>query len=96
MGLAKDNVTLTFVIEGASPTVRAENIEWVFSSSSGSDSVILKEGGRYCFSMNDQSLTISDIAHSDEGEYKMVAINEAGSNSSTVRLNIEGVSNALL
>ena len=96
LGLVKENITLTFVIQNASPPVRAENIEWVFHSSSGSDAVVLTEGARYHFSMNDQSLTISNVAHGDEGDYKMTAVNEAGSDSLTITLNVEGTSNALL
>ena len=93
LGLVKENVVLTFVIEDASPSVRAQNIEWTFvSSGGGSAPVGISEGGRYHFSMNDQSLTISDVAHSDEGDYRMTAVNEAGSDSLTITLNIEGAS----
>lgn len=94
LGLVKENIVLTFVIENASPSVRAQNIEWVFISSSdgGSGPVVISEGGRYHFSMNDQSLTISNVAHSDEGDYRMTAVNEAGSDSFTITLNVEGAS----
>ena len=48
------------------------------------------DGSRHQFSANRRSLTISSLEHEDEGQYMVVGVNAAGSDSTDIQLVIEG------
>ena len=95
LGLVNRSVVITFNIENALPRVRPENIKWIFQNNRVTDAVILEENTRYNFSVNHQSLTISGVAHTDEGDYIVHAMNEVGSDTLTITLEVEGGLNLL-
>ena len=89
LGVVNQTVTLSFAIQDASPPVSLKNIKWTFNNT------VINEGStpsRFNFSSDLLSLTVSDLKHSDQGSYTLFAVNEAGTNSSAVFLEIEGLS----
>ena len=101
VGVPERSVTLTFIISNASPEVQAENIQWTFNDLNGSsfniptnltsNSLITTFSNVMgIFSSNRLSLTLSGLTNDFEGTYTMTATNEAGSDSATVELVIEG------
>ena len=95
------SVTLTFAISDASPEVQTENIQWTFRDLNGNSSNIptnLTSNSLNTtfsnlmgvFSSDRLSLTLSGLTNDFEGTYTMTATNEAGSDSATVELVIEG------
>ena len=85
LGVVNNSVTLMFRILDASPVVLPSNIEWDFNGVALNDLV-----SQYSFSADRLSLTISNLTHSDEGLYTLTATNEAGIDSASLFLNIEG------
>ena len=95
------SVTLTFTISDASPEVQTENIQWTFRDLNGNSSNIPTNltnnslnttfsNVMGVFSSDRLSLTLSGLTNDFEGTYTMTATNEAGSDSATVELVIEG------
>ena len=95
------SVTLTFTISDASPEVQTENIQWTFRDLNSSNFSIPTDpiNGSLTttfsnlmgvFSSDRLSLTLSGLTNDFEGTYTMTATNEAGSDSATVELVIEG------
>ena len=90
VGVVNRSVTLSFTIDQASPVVSVENIVWLFN-----DSTILNDGLQslldgHVFSSDLLNLTLTNVQHSDQGFYSLVATNEAGTNSSVIFLEVEG------
>ena len=86
------SVVLTFTISMDSPPVATEDITWIHQTVDGSFSDITNSSSqRFTFSPDRLSLTISELMKSDEGIYTLTAANQAGSNSSFIVLNIEGM-----
>ena len=85
LGVVSNSVTLAFQIFNASPVVQLANIVWDFNGA-----VLENLAPRYSFSANRLALTIRDLAHRDEGLYTLTATNEAGVDSASLFLNIEG------
>ena len=98
------SVALTFTISNASPEVQTENIQWTFRDLNGNKFNIPTDPITNnslnttffnligVFSSNRLSLTLSGLTNDFEGTYTMTATNEAGSDSATVELVIEGQS----
>lgn len=88
LGVVNQTVTLSFAIQNASPPVSLKHIKWTFNNT------VINEGSipsRFNFSSDLLSLTVSDLKHSDQGSYTLTAVNEAGTNSSAVFLEIQGL-----
>ena len=97
VGILEMNVTLSFTNVDAYPEVRTENIQWTFSNLNGSSFDIPTNSVTTNFSIltgvfsgHRLSLTLSGLTSDFEGMYTMTATNEAGSDSATVELVIEG------
>ena len=97
VGIQGMSVTLTFTISDASPEVRTENIQWTFRDLNGNNFNIPTNpltttfsNLMGLFSSDRLSLTLSGLTNDFEGTYTMTATNEAGSDSATVELVIEG------
>ena len=97
VGIQNMSVTLTFTISDASPEVQTENIQWTFKDLNGSSFNVLTNLLNTTFSnlvgvfSSDRlSLTLSGLTNDFEGTYTMTATNEAGSDSATVELVLEG------
>ena len=88
--LTENNVTLTVNITMASPPVNPFNIIWMFTASEQLQSIDLA-GDKYIFSMDRQSLTITNIVHSDEGRYTITGKNPAGMDSIYIDVTVEGM-----
>ena len=78
-------VVISFNITEADPLVLVSDIIWTFNGAVIENS----SDARYSFSVDRQSLTIKMLNLSDEGIYRMIASNAAGSNVDEVSLNIE-------
>ena len=96
-GIPEMSVTLTFTILDASPEVQTENIQWTFRYLNGNSFNIPTNlltttfsNLMGVFSSDRLSLTLSGLTNDFEGTYTMTATNEAGSDSATVELVIEG------
>ena len=97
MGIQNMSVTLTFTISDASPEVQPENIQWTFRDLNGNNVNIPTNlltttfsNLMGVFSSDRLSLTLSGLTDDFEGMYVMTVTNEAGSDSATVELVIEG------
>lgn len=88
--LTENNVTLAVNITMASPPVNPVNITWMLTSSEQSQSIDVA-GDKYIFSMDRQTLTITNIVHSDEGRYTITGKNPAGMDSVFIRLTVQGM-----
>ena len=91
VGVVNRSVTLSFLIDEASPLVQLYNIQWLFN-----DTIVLNNGtqaisSNHIISPDGLSLTLTDIQHSDQGTYTVIATNEAGTNSSDIFLQVEGI-----
>ena len=90
------SVSLNFTIPDASPEVQTENIQWNFVNLNGSINIPTNSltttfsNLTGVFSSNRLSLTLSGLTNDFEGMYVMTATNEAGSDSATVEMVIEG------
>ena len=95
-GIPERSVTLTFTISDASPEVQKENIQWTFRDLNGNSFNIPTNltttfsSLMGVFSSDRLSLTLSGLTNDFEGTYTMTATNEAGSDSATVELVVEG------
>ena len=97
VGVPERSVTLTFTISEASPEVQTENIQWTFRDLNGSSfniptNLLTANFSNLMgvFSSDRLSLTLSGLTNDFEGTYTMTATNEAGSDSATVELVLEG------
>ena len=90
LGIVGENVTVTVVIQNASPDVQPTNINWQFKSPLDQYYGRINSSSRHFFSTNRRKLSITDLKHSDEGLYMITATNEAGSDVLVISLEIEG------
>lgn len=86
LGVVGSLVTLRFQVEDASPDVLPERTFWSFQDTPLSSNL----SDRFVYSVDRRSLTINDLTHEDEGVYSVTVINEAGTDSSEITLQIEG------
>ena len=87
--MVNNSAVIMFDITRDSPPVPLGNIRWLFNNTPiNNRSISLYD--QYSFSSDLLTLTISNIQHSDEGNYTMVATNRAGTDSDTVFLEVEG------
>ena len=85
IALIRNDVTLQFSIEAARPPVLLQNIQWMFSG------VELQEDGDHVvFSADRLSVTITNLSLSDEGVYRLMATNPAGSDSAIITVDVQG------
>lgn len=85
-------ITLSFAINHDNPTVLPENITWLFTSRFIPDiTITVGNNSQYSFSSDRRSLTIRNITLRDDGEYQLVAVNDAGNNSDYIRLTVNGM-----
>ena len=97
VGIQNMSVTLTFTILNASPEVQTENIKWTFRDLNGNGFNIPTNlltttfsNLMGVFSSDRLSLNLSNLTNDFEGTYTMTATNEAGSDSVTIKLVLEG------
>ena len=84
------SVNLSFTISNASPKVQPQSIHWTFTSlGGGSYDIPMSQPGVYSFSDDRLTLTLSAVNGSHEGNYTLIATNEAGSDSASVFLEVE-------
>ena len=93
------SVSLTFNISDAFPEVQTENIQWTFRDLNGSSINIPTNSltttfsnlvGNFSSDRLSLTLELSGLTNDFEGTYTMTATNEAGSDSATVELVLEG------
>ena len=90
LGIVTDSITLSVIIDNASPDVQANNVIWQFRTFNSSMLQIVASDSQLTFSDNRRNLTISSLTHENEGFYIVTATNEAGIDSLELTLNIEG------
>ena len=95
LGVVNLSVTLNFTIVESFPLVRLQNIVWKFNNTA-LNNLTTPSDSRYSFSNDLLSLTISNLQHIDEGVYTFTATNEAGTNSSSINVEIEGILKPIL
>jgi len=84
-------ITLSFTVTRDNPTVLPKNITWLFTSRFTPDSTVtvtVDTDSRYSFSSDRRSLTITNITLRDDGEYRLVALNDVGNSSDYIRLTV--------
>ena len=89
LGVVNQSVTLTFSIVDASPQVILDNIQWMFNDTvinNFTEPLLLE----HIFSPDLLSLTLTNVQHSDQGYYSLTATNEAGTNTASIFLEVEG------
>ena len=89
LSIVNGTAVIVFSIAEDYPSVPLSNIKWMLNN------VLINNGldplyDQYSFSSDLLTLTISNVQHSDEGNYTMVATNRAGTDSDTVFLEVEG------
>lgn len=74
------------------PKVQLSNIHWTYTTENGSEilNTSFPASGRYNFSSDLLSLTITDLQVVDDGNYTLWATNEAGISSATYNLTVYG------
>ena len=77
------NLTLSFFIEDASPSVTVDNIYWTI------DDITIVPSSVYIFSSDLLSITIEDVELCDEGNYTITVSNPAGIVCATVTVDVE-------
>ena len=82
--MVNQSVTLTFSIVDASPQVILDNIQWMFNDA------VINNFTEHIFFPDLLSLTLTNVQHSDQGYYSLTATNEAGTNTTSVFLEVEG------
>ena len=85
---------LNFTVVDDFPQVQLQNIVWRFNNTV-LNNLTMPSDSRYRFSNDLLVLTISDLQHRDEGVYTITVTNEAGTNSSSIDIEIEGKANLL-
>lgn len=85
IGILSRSITLTVNVMEDNPLVTPSGIKWFHNNS------VLVSGPRIIFSSNRLSVTISNLMLSDEGTYTVIADNPAGSDSSSIFLDVEGI-----
>jgi hypothetical protein len=91
IGLVNHSISIYFIVDDRTyPSVTMETIAWSFSSAS-SDSIASPSVRVQLVTESLLQLVISDIRWNDEGNYTLVAFNEAGNDSITVHLDVEAV-----
>lgn len=83
IGVITYQITLTFNITGAIPSVNPSDIRWTTKRE-------LTAGQRVTFSMNRHSVTISNLSLLDQGNYFVTAVNPAGISTSVIYLDVQG------
>ena len=83
IALIGSNLTLSFFITNASPSVTIDNIYWTVNGSTFSPS------DRFIFSGNLLSVIIVDVKLYDEGYYTITISNPAGIYSVTIVVDVE-------
>ena len=84
-------ITLSFTVTRDNPTVLPKNITWLFTSRFTPDTTVtvtVDTDSRYSFSSDRRSLTITNITLRDNGEYRLVALNDVGNSSDYIRLTV--------
>ena len=89
LGVVDNSVSLTFTVVNDSPKVELRNILWKFNGAI-LNNLTTPSDPRYSFSDDLMNLEIRGLQHMDEGVYTLTATNEAGTNSSSINLQIEG------
>ena len=89
--LATSNVVLKFdLIDSTLPTCEfhVSNIQWMYTTEKGSEilNTSFPANSRYNFSDDLLSLTITNLQEADEGNYTLMATNDAGNSSATYNL----------
>ena len=88
LGIVDSSITLVFAILDASPDVMPSNVNWQFSNNGVSTDI--NGSQHYQFSGSRRNLTINNLQHEDEGQYTITVSNEAGIDTLSVNLQIEG------
>ena len=89
------SVMLNFTIVDDFPKVQLQNIIWRFNNTV-LNNLTMPSDSRYSFSMDLLTLTISNLQHKDEGVYTVTATNEAGTNSTSINVEVEGILKPIL
>ena len=91
VGIVGRSVTLSFNITDDFPKVNNDGIRWLFNNGINiTDITGLDTDDGYSFSTNLHSLTLTDIDALNEGNYTLMANNDAGTSEATIELNVEG------
>ena len=90
LGVVNNSISLNFTIVDDFPVVQLQSIMWRFNGTI-LNNLSIPSDPRYSFSEDLLALTISGLEHSDQGTYTLTATNEAGTNSSSINLQIEGI-----
>ena len=93
--LATSNVVLKFdLIDSTFPTCEfhVSNIQWMYTTEKDSEilNTSFPANSRYNFSDDLLSLTITNLQEVDEGNYTLMATNDAGNNSATYNIAVYG------
>ena len=74
------------------PTVQLSNIQWIYSTEKSSEILDTSSSNnpRYNFSSNLLSLIITNLQVADDGNYTLMASNEAGIDTATFNLTVYG------
>lgn len=91
VGVVGGSVSFSFTITNDDPKVIRNDINWIFTTPSGSTDITGSSINGYSFSMDLLSITIIGVSYSHEGNYTMMASNAAGSAQSTIALDVEGM-----
>ena len=89
IGVHERNITLRFTVSSALPEVTADNTQWFFVSSNGSQ-IEVAQDSRHRFSPDRLSLTINPLVLSDEGNYILRVNHITGAVTSSVFLELHG------
>ena len=83
----------SFILTEDSPPVLTQNIRWYFVGAGVVEDVTERDDTdiRFNISSDRHTLIITGVTPTEEGEYRLVATNEAGPGVGSIVLNIEGM-----
>ena len=89
IGLVNTEVTIGVAIENDYPIVMATQVTWYHQRDLATP-LTSSGDNRYVFSSDMRSLTINRLTYADEGNYTVVVSHVTGSQSVTIRINVQG------
>ena len=85
------NSTVSIKFARVFPAVQLSNIQWIYTTENGSRFLNTSfPNTRYNFSSDLLTLTITNLQVADDGNYTLVALNEAGISNATYNLTVFG------
>lgn len=89
LGIEGQSIVLEFLITNDDPLVSVGNIRWNFTAFNTPEDITDSNSVHYVLSNDSLSLTIIQLTTAQIGLYTLIATNEAGERSNSIRLTLQ-------